>query len=49
VADVDLEVVVLLLLEELAQLGVGRVRDQLDRDQVDGQLDPLLVAEHLPR
>ena len=47
VADVDLEEVVLALVEGLAQLGVGRVRDQLDRDQVDRQLDPLLGAEHL--
>src|SRR4029453_17817630 len=47
VADVDLDVIVLLLLEEPAQLGVGRVRDELDRDQVDRQLDPLLGAEHL--
>ena len=47
VADVDLEEVVLALVEGAAQLGVGRVRDQLDRDQVDRQLDPLLGAEHL--
>src|SRR5918999_3861615 len=46
-ADVDLEEVVLALVEGLAQLGVGRVRDQLDRDQVDRQLDPLLGAEDL--
>ena len=46
-ADVDLEEVVLALGQGAAQLGVGRVGDQLDRDQVDRQLDPLLGAEHL--
>src|SRR5512132_1681415 len=47
VADVDLQEVALALVEGRPQLRVGRVGDQLDRDQVDRQLDPLLVAQDL--
>jgi hypothetical protein len=42
---VDLDELGLAPVEGLEQLGVGGVGHQLDGDQVDGQLHPLLVAE----